>query len=182
MNRGLGYTLLPESPLQAQVVQVSQGGITPYIDQDTGQVWVSGVVAGNGNSIPLTAQQYLDFMSRGILKVNNTVLPPQYIPGSDAGVFLGGVQQAPVVAGGNAPVTVSNPTMAPNNPALTPAAPPTTPQGQQIINSSGASSGAATPPPVSTDWFTESMFGGIPNWGLLAAAAVAAFFVMKGGK
>ncbi len=58
-----------------------------------------------------------------------------------------------------------------------------TPQGAAIVNSSGAASPSdGSSAPASTDWFTESMFGGIPNWSLLAAAAVAAFFVMKGGK
>ncbi len=154
---------------------------TQYIEPENGVSMVSGVVAPNGNSVALTRDQFIALVNAGKLSANHAVLAPQDIPGSDAGMFLGGPQQAPVVAGGNAPVTVSNPTMMPNNPATATPPVPTTPQGQQIINSSGASSGAATPP-ATTDWFTESMFGGIPNWGLLAAAAVAAFFVMRGGK
>jgi hypothetical protein len=32
------------------------------------------------------------------------------------------------------------------------------------------------------NWLTDSMFGGIPNWGLLAAAAVAVFAFSSGGR
>jgi hypothetical protein len=69
----------------------------------------------------------------------------------------------------------------PPPPAVTP--PATTPQGQTIINSSGANSsgsGGNMVAATSDNWFTDSMFGGIPNWGLLAAAGVAAVLVMGG--
>jgi hypothetical protein len=35
---------------------------------------------------------------------------------------------------------------------------------------------------VGGNWFTDSMIGGIPNWALLAAAAVAVFAFSSGGK
>jgi hypothetical protein len=73
-----------------------------------------------------------------------------------------------------------------------------TPSGQLIVNSSGAGAGSSAAPPASGSmvtsnggggstqqmstgsWFTDSMFDGIPNWGLVAAAAVALFLVMGG--
>lgn len=36
-------------------------------------------------------------------------------------------------------------------------------------------------PPASSSWFTASMFGGIPNWGLVACAGLA-LFLFSGGQ
>jgi hypothetical protein len=65
-----------------------------------------------------------------------------------------------------------------------------TPSGQLIVNSNGAGAGSSATPPmtggvptqqVSTgNWFTDSMFDGIPNWGLVAAAAAVALLFMGG--
>jgi hypothetical protein len=38
------------------------------------------------------------------------------------------------------------------------------------------------PTVASANWFTESMIDGIPNWGLVAGAAVAVLLFAIGGK
>jgi hypothetical protein len=67
----------------------------------------------------------------------------------------------------------------------------TTPSGSAIVNSSGAS-GSTAPGPASTtetvaststgNWFTDSMIDSIPNWALLAAAAVGLYLLVPHGR
>jgi hypothetical protein len=56
--------------------------------------------------------------------------------------------------------------------------------GSGAQQQSGGDGAAPTPTPTPTtgNWLTDSMFGGIPNWGLLAGAAVAVFAFSSGGK
>jgi hypothetical protein len=64
---------------------------------------------------------------------------------------------------------------------------PVTPAGELVTVSNGTAtvpSGApqeAVPSSALKDWLTGSMFGGIPNWGLVAAG-IGAIFVFGGGR
>jgi hypothetical protein len=52
----------------------------------------------------------------------------------------------------------------------------------QAAPSGSEATGGTTSVSSTGNWLTDSMFGGIPNWGLLAGAAVAAFAFSSGGK
>jgi hypothetical protein len=92
-------------------------------------------------------------------------------PGSVANPSTYGQGGSPIVPAN--PVSIASPTIQ------------TTPSGSAIVNSSGAS-GSTAPGPASTtqtvstasNWFTDSMIDSIPNWALLAAAAVGVYLFM----
>lgn len=177
---GLGYTQMKASPQEVQLAAMNLG-YTYYIDPGTGVTMVSGVVAPNGQSVPLTGDQFLAFIANGKLKSNQAVLSPEDIPAS-SGISYNGPAALPVNPNPNLPVTgaVATPTVQPSAPVVTPISQITTPQGATIINSSGANQQTSDTSVPASDWFTSSMFGGIPNWGLLAAALVGGFVLFGG--
>ncbi len=108
---------------------------------------------------------------------------------SDSGVVFTATD--PNRTGGIAPVEPPTPPVNCPSPYITlmgqcvlpppPPPPPPPPSGGSGSSSSSSSSSSATPP--ATDWFTESMFGGIPNWILLAGVGVGALMLsVSGGK
>ena len=58
---GLGFTQMAESAQEVQLAAMNLG-YTYYIDPSTGVTMVSGVVAPNGQSVPLTGDQFLAFI------------------------------------------------------------------------------------------------------------------------
>jgi hypothetical protein len=71
----------------------------------------------------------------------------------------------------------------------TPVTVQTNPSGSTIVNSSGASGSTPVTPASTTstaaastsNWFTESLFDSIPNWALVAAAALGLWALSSGG-
>jgi hypothetical protein len=115
--------------------------------------------------------------------------PPQPCPAGWTGTFPSCTPSAAAIASAVPVGPVTSPSPAIPTPITNPTpvtSAPTSPSGSTIINSSGAA--AATTSPASTSitdeaesWLTGSMFGGIPNWGLVAAG-VGLLLVLVGGK
>lgn len=147
-----------------------------------------------GSSIPGANQSGAPVATPGLW---STVVSPQgnveYI-WSDGSITTSSTYGQGVVQGPG-PLTTQyvTPPSTPISSPIVPATPvtiQTTPGGSAIVNSSGASGAASSTPAsttetlsttASTNWFTESMFDSIPNWALLAAAALGLWVLMGSG-
>jgi hypothetical protein len=94
-------------------------------------------------------------------------------------------QGSGVVPGVNAPIFTAP--LAPPKPPATPATVPTPASSAPVSSSTSPATALqaaqASASSVSTDWLTQSMLGGIPNWGLVAGGVAGLFLVMSmGGK
>jgi len=110
-----------------------------------------------------------------LLSLLPRALPLQNSPGATSTVT-----QPPPSSGGSQIVSETEPSTISPAPAPVVATPTSLSLSQPgtTLDSSGASTTVASPSIM--DWFTEqTLINGIPNWGLLAAA-VGAFFLMKG--
>jgi hypothetical protein len=124
----------------------------------------------------LSAKQVQQFMQNqpitsGVMTVDEQPYVSQAVPGPAPGE----ASRSYVSAAPAAPVA-----------AAPQAAAPTTPAGQvvTVLNGGATAPGAATPAPAVTgftDWLQGSMFGGFPNWGLVAAG-IGAVFLLGGGR